>query len=378
MRCFTSRASRRCLDAVSVCRWAAASLCCALASGLSAADVPPRGLAEQRRLLAEGETRLQAGDVDAARRALEQAALASHAADVELAQLRTMMQAGEYRKALAFAAHVAGAHLDAAEGAVLYAWLLKLGGQHGVAKQVLDTATRRLPNDPMLGRVPGWWGVPDSAAMTAAPAWLAPYSVGGAVPADAQVAGSALLLPGGRHAIAALADADNDRRVWLRNGLGRTSAAEPVRRDPATSLVLLRLVDPLEAPLAWSRAAREAFAGSAAYVVGFAPDASARAAWPQLSIGVLGAGVAGSDARWLGTDVPRGTVGAPVIDQAGRVVGISVRPGSDGRSRMAGIGALEALAGPLPLADSGSLPRLGLDEIYEQAMRTALQVLIVR
>jgi len=354
-------------------RRAIAGLCLALASGLTAADVPPWNRAEQQRLLAEGEARLQAGDIDAARRALERAALTGHAADVELAQLRTMMQAGEYRQALAFAAHVAGAHLDASAGAVMYAWLLRLGGQDAVARQVLDAAVRRLPDDPTLARVPDWWGGKD-----AAPTWLAPYALGSSAAADARAVGSALLLPDGRHAVAALPEGSRTEPLWLRNGLGRTSEAELVRRDAATGLALLRLVDPLDAPLVWARAPREAFAGTAAYAVGFVANDTGNAAWPQLSIGFLGAGVPGSDARWLGIDIPRGTAGAPVLDPAGRLVGISLPPGSDGRVRMLGVGRLEALTGPLPLPGADAAPRLGLDEVYERAMRVVLQVLVAQ
>ena len=341
----------------------------ALASGLAAADVPPWNRAEQQRLLAEGEARLQAGDIDAAQRALERAALTGHAADVELVQLRAMMQAGEYRQALAFAAHVAGAHLDASAGAVMYVWLLRLGGQDAVARQVLDAAIRRLPDDPTLVRVPDWWSGKDTA-----PTWLAPYTLGSSAAAEAQVVGSAVLLPDGQHAVAELPEDRRAVRLWLRNGLGRTSVAELVRHDAATGLALLRLVDPLDTPPAWARAPREAFAGSAAYAIGFVANDTGHAAWPQLSIGFLGAGVPSSDARWLGIDVPRGTAGAPVLDPAGRLVGISLPPGADGRTRMLGIAPLEALAGPLP--DAGAAPRLGLDEVYERAMRVVLQVLV--
>ena len=52
-----------------------------------------------------------------------------HAADTEIALVRGHMQAGDYRRALAFGAHTAGAHLDVVGGSLLYVWLLHAGGQ---------------------------------------------------------------------------------------------------------------------------------------------------------------------------------------------------------------------------------------------------------
>ena len=64
------------------------------------------------RVLAEGEQRLAAGDAAGAEAAFDRAAGAAHDHDVEISLVRAYMQAGDYRRALAFAAHAAGAHGD--------------------------------------------------------------------------------------------------------------------------------------------------------------------------------------------------------------------------------------------------------------------------
>ncbi len=50
------------------------------------------------------------------------------------------MQAGEYRRALSFGAHAAGAHRDFPAATALYAWLLYVGGQDAFAARRLDAA----------------------------------------------------------------------------------------------------------------------------------------------------------------------------------------------------------------------------------------------
>jgi hypothetical protein len=329
--------------------WRAAALGVVAIAGSAAAQVP----AEGRRLIAQGEACLAAGDVDCARRSFEQAALGAHAADIEIGIVRTQMQAGDYRQALAFAAHTAGAHRESPEGVLLYAQLLELGGQSAPAQQL---------------RV----GVADVGDRH----W-APYPSGESVPPAARRVGSALLLPDGRRAIAPRGALRPAPSVWLRNGLGRTVRAEVEAGDAPSELVLLDLVEPLDVPPTWRRAAREAFAGSAGHVIGVPPAATPEPAWPQLSLGFIGAQTQDGRDRRLGVEVPAGTSGAPVFDVAGRVVGITLPPAADGQPRLAGIGAIEALAGPLPVIVAAPAERLPLDELYERAMRTSLQLLVL-
>ncbi len=320
---------------------------------------PAQAPAERQRLVAQGEACLAAGAVDCARRAFEQAALIAHAADIEIGIVRAQMQAGEYRQALAFAAHTAGAHRESPSGRRLYAQLLRQGGQIVLAQRLLDDVGtgEAAPGRPVEGD-----------------AGFAPYPVGDAAPPQARVIGSAVLLPDGRQAVTSQGLVGTGTPTWLRDGLGRTVRAELVRSDTGSGLALLQLARPL-GPTGMALAARDPFPGVPGYVVAFAPSTSAAAAWPQLSPGFLGRYRPGGGDRWLGID-NIDSEGAPVFDGGGQLAGISLPAGTDGRLRLGSIGALRALAGYAP-DGAPALParRAPVDEIYEQALRSALQVL---
>jgi hypothetical protein len=293
------------------------------------------------------------------------------------------MQAGEYRRALAFAAHTAVAHPEVGAGAALYAWLLHLGGQDGFARQTLEQARARLPGDTGLRRAAERIeaGLPGGRDLPAAPIdRLAPYAVGEAVPPQARVVGGALLLADGRRAIAPLASLADAAQapIWLRDGLGHTVRAEIIASDPGNGLALLRLAPPLAEPPGWTLAPREAFPGSPGFAVGFARDDSAEPAWPRLDIGFIGMPLPGSEQRSLGIAVPAGSSGAPVVDNAGRLVGIALPAGTDGRARLGGITAIAALAGLALPPGSAATSALPVDELYERGLRTALQLIAAR
>lgn len=347
-------------------------------------DVDHRG-AERAEGLARAEALLAAGQAREARGAFEQMAQQEHAADIELGILRSQMQAGQYRPALAFAAHTAGAHPQVGAGAAFYAWLLHLGGQRSIALKTLDQAEQRLPGDPALARVRALLrdeSSPDPATrqvngIVAPHERLGPYAVGAAVPANAQVIGGAILLRGGRQAMAPLDGLKGIGELWLRNGLGRTVGASVQRVDPSAGLALLGLDQALdETDCAF--AADEAFPGSPAYAFGFLPGASHDGAWPRTSVGFLGRRLTAVD-RLLGIDVPTGMQGAPVMDLKGQLVGIALPPGADGKPRLGSVASMRALAGDaVTEADAGTAGNRPLDELYERAMRLALQVIAVR
>lgn len=260
---------------------------------------------ERRQLLDDGEHLLSLGDVQAARQALDRAAMMLHAPDTEAALVRTQMQAGEYRQALAFAAHAAGAHRrEWPAGTALYVWLLRLGGQGVVAQRMLDEALTLAPDDAALLALRAqllrpWPHV--NGPLRAPPLQLAPYSVGELAPPGARAAGTALLLGSGTAALVPTALLQGggrlQDRLWLRNGLGQTVAASEVSRDEALGLSLLRLAAAL--PVAHLRLVpRVPFGGAAASMIEFG-SADAAAAWPLLRQGFLRASrpTAGR-ARW--------------------------------------------------------------------------------
>lgn len=161
--------------------------------------------------------------------------------------------------------------------------MLQAGGQAGAARHYLAEALDIAPNDPALQAarqaLHNPWPRPVTG-LRQAPLRLAPWSWGAALPDNAEVMGSALLLDGDR-ALASTRLLDSagsaGARVWLRNGLGQTVAASG-DRDDGLGIVVLRLATPL--PAAGLLAAlREPFAGSPAYLVEYNSDSAALPAW---------------------------------------------------------------------------------------------------
>jgi hypothetical protein len=364
----------------------------------------PQSLAERRHLLDLGEASLAAGDIDGARRAFEQAANMAHMAEIELGMLRTQMQAGEYRQALAFAAHTAGVHLDDVEGAVFYAWLLNLGGQVAVADRTIQQAEARVPDHAALRAVRQRWqaGSPlASGDLLKPPGRLAPFSTGVVVDPRAQVVASALLLADGRHALVPRAALPDSGQIWVRNGLGQTVTATMAARKgghdgaPAPdqalgnvpALALLELGAAL--PVAGGEIVppRDPFAGSPAFALDYPLDATGQPAWPVMRAGFLGspvAGTAATDLRRLGVALPgQGVRGGPVYDQGGRLLGLVLGAGagaSEAADRMIPVSMLRSQFGERFGAQALELrpPQVSADELYERAMKTTLQVLVAR
>jgi tetratricopeptide (TPR) repeat protein len=168
----------------------------------AAAVTDPRGnsasMPERAALLQLAEAALQRGDSAAAVDHFDRAALMLHAPDTEMGLVRAYMQAGEYRRALAFCAYTTGAHREAAAPGALYAWLLQAGGQHEFAKRTLSEALGRHATDPVLLQTQS---ALDSAQPTAGPLLasgphrLAPFAVMQAGQADVPVSALRAALP---------------------------------------------------------------------------------------------------------------------------------------------------------------------------------------
>lgn len=336
------------------------------AAAAAAHEAPARP--EVSALLQRADAALAAGQAEEAQATYEQAAALQHAAHIEVGWVRARMQAGGYRQALAFAAHAAGAHPDEAEGALLYAHLLSAGGQSAAAQEVLTRARRRLPGE---ARLPSGLTACPSHGGVGTQAELHPMPLGEPLPAGAVVAGSALLLGDARHALVPLVLVEGDAPLWVRNGLGRSQRAQVLSRDTEAGTALLQLAAPLDAPAALSRAPREAFPGSPGFVAGYRSDAHALPAWPQLCIGFLGHPPREGGPRRLGIGVEDGSVGAPVFDNAGRLVGLVGPPDAAGATLL----PARVLAGFAPTADAGPLP---VDELYERSLRSSLQLITRR
>jgi hypothetical protein len=353
-----------------------------------------RQVADRQRLAEAGESALARGDTTAAERAFEGAARMVHSADIEMGLVRTYMQAGDYRRALSFGSHAAGAHRNVPGGTALYGWLLHIGGQGVAARRYLSDAQAQFPEDESLRQTLAMLTAPrplPGSALLAPPLRAAPYAVPGtAMPEEgSHAAGTALLLGDGSTAVAPAATVRGARRLWLRNALGQTVAAESSRGPDSelaapAALVVLKLASPLPA-VPWLLAPpREPFAGSPSYTVEYVPAPDAAATWPLLQQGFFGRPLPAPGDRLLGIPLAPGPRGGPVFDAFGRLAGMGV-PGADGRDRLVPIEALLRLAGlpamPVPDAAAASATRPAdrapVDGLYEVGMRLALQVLVM-
>ncbi len=358
-------------------------------SGSTSPAVSAGRLQERTRLLASGESALARLDTAAAIGAFDQAALILHAADTEIALVRGYMQNGEYRRALAFGAHTAGAHPDVVGCAALYAWLLHLGGQPAIAQRLLAQTRARMPGDALLEKVSRQLerGEPHAdGPLLTLPARLAPYGSTQGMPPASRVTGSGLLLPGGGHALVPLASLPRSKAIWVRNATGLLSRGEVQKRFAEAGIALLTLDRPFGSQAGLAVPLRDAFPGSAAFAVEHVAASDTHPAWPVLRSGFLG-GVLADDRRRLGIDMPRGPRGGPVFDSAGKLVGLALAGDGKSGDTLLPISALQRLmpelfqaggAQPTSLQDNppaNQALRVSVDQIYESSLKICLQVI---
>lgn len=357
-------------------------------------------------LVTQAEQALANGDTAAASAGFERAAAMQHDGGIELGLVRAALQAGDFRQALAFCAHTAGAHADEPAAGALYAWLLRAAGQPGEALRVLAQTRARAPQDAVVeatrqafeNEVPIASGV-----LLAAPHRMAPQALmqGGqpTVPDGARTVAAGVLVAAGQRALVPAAAIEGARRIWVRNGLGRATEAVADSSTPhglrEHGVALLRLLAPLPAGAA-APAPRDPFAGSPGFAVGYPPGRDAAPAWPILREGFLGAAAGRAGLRKLGIDWPAALHGGPVFDAAGRLAGISLqRPPAAGEHAASmlpvsmlrelapaasewGVGLAQGLALQAAASPALSLARIAPDLAYERALTTALQVIVQR
>jgi hypothetical protein len=361
-----------------------------------AQSVSAERLTQRSELLKQGELLLSQRRPADALTTFERAALILHAADSEMAIVRSHMQAGDYRRALAFGAHTAGAHLDVVGGSALYAWLLYAGGQTQVAQRLLAEAKARSASSPLIAAVSAQLdtGQPRATgSLLALPTRLAPYGDASGIPKSARVVGSAALLPGGTLALVPAAFLSPAKAgLWLRNGLGQTAQATVTQRLPELGVAVVSLIPPLAVAEDYSVAPRDAFAGSIGYAIEYPSLPTAEAAWPLLHAGFLGGQADAIDPasswRSLGIAMPKGPRGGPVFDAAGRLAGIALpRSSYKGKTGaadlMVPVSALKVALGARlaepPIAPAqpqgGPSPKAAMDRVYESALKSSLQVI---
>lgn len=362
----------------------------ACASMILAGQIGMAHAHEAEALVTTAEQALASGRTADALAGFEQAAATRHDAEIEMGLVRTLMQTGSYREALAFCAHTAGGHPDTPAAAALYAWLLRAGGQDAFAGRLLSKTLAIAPDDPVAQatfRAFEAGGLAASGVLLELPHRMAPQMQmqgGQAIPSPGtRSVSSGVLVDGGQRALVPLAAVDGARKLWVRNGLGHTTEAvvdSGSDRLHALGLSVLRLVAPLDQGTTLL-APTDPFAGSPGSVVEYPLTSDAIPAWPTLHEGFLGAFTGRDGWRRLGIDVPPGRRGGPVFDAAGRLAGISLQ----GTSEVATMLPVSMFRDDVWMPSEGIAPtrptptqasgRMQADETYEHALKLALQVL---
>lgn len=316
-------------------------------------------------LLARATQRLRAGDGAEAERLFDDAALQAHAADIECGQVRAQMQQGHYRRALAYAAHVAGVHADEPEGVALYAWLLSAGGQPALALRLLEGALAKEPSAPLRAA---------HSALAQAPCVMPAGLPLGPLHDEARgqsAAGHCATVLDAHTALAPAEVLAAGPALRLRDAAGRVLRVRAERLSALPALARLTPERPLDiAPAAL--AARAPFPGSP--LAAFTLAADLGPAWPWLRLGFAGGLDGNSGQRRLGVEWPAGPRGGPVTELGGALLGIALRGGA-GEDRLVTIDELRS-AGLLPTSTAPApSPRLSPDALYERWMGRVLQVL---
>ena len=334
-------------------------------------------------LLARAQLELERGDAGQALDDFERAAMMLHAADAELGLIRAAMQDGQYRRALAFCAHTAGEHTDDPDGGALYAWLLRIGGQGGLAAQVLADTRAQAPDDAIAAAVESAFAAtpPVASGVLLQPLHrMAPWPVvvdsSSPPPATARFVSNGVLVDDGIAALVPLSSIEGaaGARLWVRNGLGQASEATVAPRGEGLAsrgLVRLELRSPLPVAASLQASGRAPFAGSPGFSMQFGSGSGP--AWPVLTQGFLGTLVGDTGVRRLGFAAPPG---AAVLDAHGSLIGITLAS-TDGPATWLPVpSAAPSQAATVPAPPPGVAPALTApDEIYEAGLRRALQVL---
>jgi hypothetical protein len=333
--------------------------------------------AQREALLKTGEAALAALDIERAYRYFERASLILHAADAEMGLVRTAVQQGAYKRALALAAHVAGAHTDSPKPAVLYALLLNAGGHTQAALQTISTTPAAASATALHV------GVKNEIeqailAPNALVGWARPYS--GALPKNARAVSAGIAIGDGGHAVVATATLPANEKMWVRNGLGEIVAATRVQ-SLVQGLTIIRLKAPLSTYRAARMAERPPFPGSPVTVVAFDAEQENNFALPLLRSGFVGPADA-IDARereLTARGLPRAFAGA-AFNQSGHIIGLAL-PSQTRTQRLDRLISFSALSGALPLETRDFTPlstqRLASDEVFEMCLANCVQVITI-
>ncbi|MES2821983.1 MAG: trypsin-like peptidase domain-containing protein [Pseudomonadota bacterium] len=320
---------------------------------------------DMRKDLSEGRT-------EKARNALEKASGNFHAIEIELGLIQTLMQAGEYRHALSAAAHTQAEHPDEIDSTLLYAWLMAIGGQTNPTTQLIEATLARHPEDAaltlMLTQIKARQLI-SAEIKTSDAIQLKPFT-SARIP-NAKVRKhltTGILINDEKHVITSLTTVEDTKILQVRNGLGREVNAHIEQIFPTANIAVLKLDKPLKTATKVILADKTPFPGSPIYIIGFTPATGDAADWPQLKVDILG--TAPSATSGYPIHVKKAATGSGVFNQQGHLIGIV---DSDNNKIMLPLDPLTDYkkSSKAPTASG----KLAMDEIYENALSNAVQVL---
>jgi len=319
---------------------------------------------------------LSAGRNDDARNLLEQGANNFHAIELELGIIQTLMQTGEYRHALSAAAHTQAEHPDNTDAALLYAWLLAIGGQTQPALQLLEATLARHPHYDALAKLRQQIKSRQLIAAeipTSDSIQLRPFTPERAGDSTRQI-GAGVVISDGKRVITRLAYVRSGKRLVVRNGLGRESNASLEKSLPGNELAVLVLEQPYSNLVKTALADKTPFPGTPIYIVGFSPRSDDQSDWPQLKVDILGMPGAKTPNDYP-VHISDSFAGAGVFDQRGNLIGIINSGSNSSMTPLAPFFAdFEVRAGG-PAKPANPLAKLPMDEVYEHAFGNLVQIL---
>lgn len=200
-----------------------------------------------------------------------------------------------------------------------------------------------------------------------------PYAQPLPLPADAPVVtASGLVLGDGSQVVTTAQLASG--RVFVRSGLGAVRSARVERVDAAHGIAWLRLDRPLGQ--AWHpRAVGELYAGRPSLAIGYPLAGSIEPAWPAASAGINFRPAPGTGNRFqLTAAIGKGSLGAPVFDWQGQLVGFVSGAAGD---RTALVGAKRVIDDRFTAVAPAAVPAdraTTLEEVYERALPAVVLV----
>lgn len=341
------------------------------------ADIKQRIISMQQKLRKD----LINGDINHAKHMLAQASGNFHSVEIELGLIQTLMQAGEYRHALSAAAHTQAEHTENSDASLCYAWLLAIGGQKQPALQLLNLQLHNLTqtenNRNNLVDIEAITRLRDQLNSNAHPLppktsdaiQLKPFTDANKYPLTNMILlNTGILIDNGNRLVTTIANYSENKKYYVRNGLGETTTAEFAKAE--NEIIYLKLHTSFQRAKGISRVTSKPIPGRPIYIISLRPSLNLEPSWPQLSIDILGPP---ADTMTAGYRIHTKnlTAGAGVYNQHGNLIGLiaespqqTMLPLLDGSREN----------NPSATTTTNAFSGLSQAEIYESALANTVEV----